>query len=214
MQALTGEEGQGFDDFLHQGFSHLRDQLGAQVGAQLGQQPLSGDDALKGFNQIMGQLNARPLAAAPVTAAEAAANALNEPKPLDTPVGSKQWSQGVGERIQWMMNRGLEQAQIRLNPQHLGPLEIRLSMLNDHANVSIVAQHAVTREAIEQSLPRLREMLQEANVNLGDVDLSQRDAPNQQEQAQRGRAPDGRGFANELEGDGASEELPATVAVP
>lgn len=98
---------------------------------------------------------------------------------LDTPMGSKAWEQGVGERIHWMLGNGLAKAEIRLNPQHLGPLEIRISLQNDQTHVSILAQHGATKDAIEASLPRLREMFQDANLNLGTVDVGRREAQQQ-----------------------------------
>lgn len=98
---------------------------------------------------------------------------------LDTPMGTKGWEQGVGERIHWMLGNGLAKAEIRLNPQHLGPLEIRVNLHNEQTHVSILAQHSATRDAIEASLPRLREMFQDANLNLGNLDVGRREAQQQ-----------------------------------
>jgi len=94
---------------------------------------------------------------------------------LDMPVGQPEWSQALGERLQWMVGRNIQQAEVRLSPPHLGPLEIRVALQHDQASVSFVAHHAATRDAIEAALPRLREMLGEANINLADVDVGQRD---------------------------------------
>ncbi|MEW8283797.1 MAG: hypothetical protein AB2767_15245, partial [Candidatus Thiodiazotropha taylori] len=44
--------------------------------------------------------------------------------PLNTPVGQPGWDQAVGERIQWMVNQNIQQAEIKLTPPNLGPLEI------------------------------------------------------------------------------------------
>ncbi len=207
LQSMSDAE--GFDDFMQRGFSQFRDQLGSQLSQQL-----SSDSSLKGFDQIMSQMNAARSAVTPTaTPVDPTASVLTQTKSLDIPVGAKQWSEGVGERIQWMMNKGIDQAQIRLSPQHLGPLEIRVSMLNDQANVSIMAQHAVTREALENSLPRLREMLQESNLTLGSMDVGQREAPEQQRQAQ-GEGGDASGFGGAGlgdEGDGSAELAAAQV---
>lgn len=95
---------------------------------------------------------------------------------ISTPVGQPGWGTAVGERIQWMLGQQLQQAEVRLSPPHLGPLEIRISLQNDIANVHFAAAHAATREAIEAALPRLREMLGEANLNLGNVDVGSQEA--------------------------------------
>ncbi len=89
--------------------------------------------------------------------------------------GESAWSQALGERVLWMAGRDMQQAEVRLNPPQLGPVEIRVRVHNDQASVSFVAQHPFTREALETSIPRLREMLGDANINLADVDVGQRD---------------------------------------
>ncbi|EGW55553.1 flagellar hook-length control protein-like protein [endosymbiont of Tevnia jerichonana (vent Tica)] len=105
---------------------------------------------------------------------------------LDMPVGQPEWNQSLGDRLQWMIGRNIQQAEVRLSPPHLGPLEIRVSLHNDQASVSFVAQHAATRDAIEAALPRLREMLGEANINLADVDVGQRDPRTFDHQQEKG----------------------------
>jgi len=92
---------------------------------------------------------------------------------LDTPMNSSRWGENFSQRVQWVVNQSMSGAQIRLNPQHMGPVEVRIQMQNDQAVVSFTAQHGATREAIDAALPRLREMLSEQNVNVVDIDVSQ-----------------------------------------
>jgi len=101
---------------------------------------------------------------------------------LDTPVSSARWGQEFGQRIQWMVNQSLSGAQIRITPQHMGPIEVRVHMQNDQATIAFTAQHGATREAIDAALPRLREMLSDQNVNVVDVDISQHSFAEQREQ--------------------------------
>ncbi|MCU7811520.1 MAG: flagellar hook-length control protein FliK [Candidatus Thiodiazotropha sp. (ex Notomyrtea botanica)] len=96
--------------------------------------------------------------------------------PLQVPVGQAGWDSAVGERIQWMVSRQVQSAEIKLTPPDLGPLEIKLSVQNDQTNVSFVASHATTRDALEAAIPRLREMFGEINLNLANVDVSQQQA--------------------------------------
>jgi flagellar hook-length control protein FliK len=70
----------------------------------------------------------------------------------------------------------MQQAEIKLTPPDLGPLEIKITLHNDQTNVSFVANHAATRDALEAAIPRLREMFNEANLNLGHVDVGQQQA--------------------------------------
>jgi flagellar hook-length control protein FliK len=74
-----------------------------------------------------------------------------------------------------MADKGLQSATIRLQPDHLGPVEIRLRVDADGASqVQFSAQHAHARDALEAAIPRLRELfadhgldLRQANVDAG-----------------------------------------------
>jgi hypothetical protein len=96
--------------------------------------------------------------------------------PLNTPVGQPGWDKAVGERIQWMVNQNVQQAEIKLTPPNLGPMEIKISLQNDQTSVTFIATQAPTREALEASIPRLREMFGEINLNLANVDVGHRQA--------------------------------------
>ncbi len=75
----------------------------------------------------------------------------------------------MGERVLWMAGNGVQQARLNLTPPHLGPVEIQIRVKNEQASVNFIAQHPFTRDALEASIPRLREMLGESNLNLADV---------------------------------------------
>ncbi len=96
--------------------------------------------------------------------------------PLNLPVGQPGWDQGLGERVQWMVNQNIQQAEIKLTPPNLGPLEIKISVQHDQTHVTFLAAQAPTREALEASIPRLREMLGEINLNLANVNVGQQQA--------------------------------------
>jgi len=111
--------------------------------------------------------------------ASATVSVPTSPLPIDLPPGHKGWNQAIGERMMWMIGNRVQAAEVRITPPHLGPIDIRISIQNDQTSVSFVAQHAVVREALEASIPRLREMLGESNLQLANVDVGQRDANEQ-----------------------------------
>lgn len=92
---------------------------------------------------------------------------------IGTPVRDSAWGEQMGERVLLMAANQLKTAEIRLTPAELGPLRVQISMDDGATNVSFHAQHAVTREAIEQALPRLREMLAENGLSLGQADVGE-----------------------------------------
>jgi flagellar hook-length control protein FliK len=93
-----------------------------------------------------------------------------------TPVGQQGWGDEIGTHLAIMAANGREAASLRLSPEHLGPLEVQISMKDGQANVVFGASNPETRNALEQSLPRLREMFAAQGLTLGNANVS-RDAP-------------------------------------
>ncbi|NOQ93129.1 MAG: hypothetical protein GQ547_00670, partial [Methylophaga sp.] len=92
---------------------------------------------------------------------------------LQPSMQSEAWGRVLSSRVVWMAREGVQQVELRLNPANLGPVDVKLHMNNDQANVTFVAQNAATRDALEQALPRLRESFQENGMNLANADVSE-----------------------------------------
>ena len=104
-------------------------------------------------------------------------------------VGDAHWDQGLGERLVWMAGQRHQVAQLHLNPPDLGPLTITLTLERDQASAQFVCAQAAVREAIEAAMPRLRDMLAESGITLGNVDVGAQAFPepsSQQERTRRG----------------------------
>jgi flagellar hook-length control protein FliK len=86
-------------------------------------------------------------------------------------VGERGWDQGVGEKLVWMVNQKHQVAQLHLNPPDLGPLKITISLDQNQASAQFVSAHASVREAIEVAMPRLREMLADSGITLGNASV-------------------------------------------
>ena len=105
-----------------------------------------------------------------------AATAAPTPSPhtaqtIDVPVRDAAWGDAIGERVMMMASNRLQTAEIRLTPAELGPLRVQVSVDDGLANVTFHAQHAVTREAIEQALPRLRDLLADNGLTLNQANV-------------------------------------------
>ena len=109
-----------------------------------------------------------PATSAGHPASAAATPTLN----LNVPFNQAGWDKALGERIQWLVGKGIQNANIRLNPAHLGPMEVRIQIQHDQANVQFTSAHGVVRDALEAALPRLRDMFDSSGVQLVDVDVS------------------------------------------
>jgi flagellar hook-length control protein FliK len=110
------------------------------------------------------------VAAGELTYAAAAQQAMDL---IGTPVRDSAWGEQLSERVVLMASNQFKTAEIRLTPAELGPLRVQVAVDDGAANVTFHSQHAVTREAIEQALPRLREMLAENGLSLGQADVSE-----------------------------------------
>lgn len=100
---------------------------------------------------------------------------------INVPVGHAAWEQNLARQVLQAGHAQLRQLHIRLNPSHLGSIEIRLQLEGDSANIAFSSQHAVVRDAVEASLPRLREMFSGSGINLGDVDVGGQNSAREQE---------------------------------
>lgn len=103
---------------------------------------------------------------------------------VDLPVGQPKWGGEFAQKIVWLTSQQQQVAEIHLNPAHLGPVDVMLSITQDQATAQFSSPHLAVREAIEQALPKLREMLAENGIQLGNVtvgaDSFQQDSRQQQ----------------------------------
>ena len=106
----------------------------------------------------------------------------NKPEipPMTKHFSHPEWNKEMGERVVWMHKQAIPSAELRLNPEHLGPIKIKINVSQDQATVAFTAQHAVVKEAIEASLPKLRELFSAQQLNLSDVNVSQNNSEQKQ----------------------------------
>ncbi|KIF51560.1 flagellar hook-length control protein FliK [Vibrio owensii] len=109
----------------------------------------------------------------------------------------------VAEKVQMMMSKNLKNLDIRLDPPELGRMQIRMTMNNDLANVHFTVANPQARDLIEQTLPRLREMLAQQGMQLADSSVQQQSSSQQQSgyanAEQNGQSSQGRGFSGQLD---------------
>jgi len=102
------------------------------------------------------------------------------------PVGSSRWGDAVAQRVSMMLQDKHQQIDMQLNPPHLGPMEVRLTMSGEQASVVFSSQHASVREALAAATPRLTMLLADQGIQLSNVQVAS-DSLNQhaQQQAQQ-----------------------------
>lgn len=87
-------------------------------------------------------------------------------------VGTPAWDQALGQKVTWMIAGEQQSASLTLNPPDLGPLQVVLNVTNSQANATFVAAQPEVRQALEAAMPRLRDMLSDAGIQLGQATVS------------------------------------------
>lgn len=88
-----------------------------------------------------------------------------------TPVGSPHWENAVGNSLVVMTGAGHDRAELVLTPPQLGRIEVSIAMKGDEASAVFVSANPVVRDALESALPRLREILADAGITLGQTQV-------------------------------------------
>lgn len=77
----------------------------------------------------------------------------------------------LDEALRWMTGNGLQNAELRVAPDALGPITIHVRMDGDTASVMFGSGHEQTRQALEASLGGLRDALAAGGMTLGDTSV-------------------------------------------
>jgi len=103
---------------------------------------------------------------------------------IDVNVTRPDWQPSLGQRLVWMVSHGQQRAELKLDPPQLGRVDVQIVMQGDRAQLVFAAETSVSRELLEQSLPRLREMMADAGVELDTVDVANRERQSSQQDAE------------------------------
>jgi flagellar hook-length control protein FliK len=78
---------------------------------------------------------------------------------------------GLGARVTWMAEQRIDHAQIRVSPESLGPIDVRLQLDGHRVNAQFHAANADVRQALESGMDRLRDMLGRQGMELGQAQV-------------------------------------------
>lgn len=91
---------------------------------------------------------------------------------VQTPVNAHNWVDELGQKINWVANKDNGRAELILNPPHMGKIEVSINLNGDQASASFTAANPSTREALQDAMPRLKEVLADAGIQLGQANVS------------------------------------------
>lgn len=173
----------------------------AALKAALGAKGLGGIEELRGAHGSDGQLAHQVAAAAGQQGLSATqtlrADQMQPQQSAPLHLSKEMSADDMAERVQVMMSKNLKHVDIRLDPPELGRLHIRMNMHGDGASVQFTVSNQQARDALEHSMPRLREMLAQQGVQLADTSVQQQNSGQQQRYAAGGGGQSGQTAGNE-----------------
>lgn len=90
----------------------------------------------------------------------------------------------LNDSVRYMMNSRIQSAEIRIDPPELGSMQIKISMNGDQASVSMVVQNQQAKDMLDQSVPKLKEMLEQQGIELGESNISEHQHNGEQQAGQ------------------------------
>lgn len=91
---------------------------------------------------------------------------------LPVAVDQPQWQESLAQQIILFKRHNIEQAEIRLNPEELGSLQIKLSMHDGKMQLHMAAAVGVVKGILESALPYLRTSLAEQGIELQQTEVT------------------------------------------
>ncbi len=164
----------------------LADAGGARPGATQAQAPVVGRADVDPSMSLEGVDAAEPVATTSVAAPprDHSLRAYQGTAPataqVEVPVGRPGWNEAVLEKVMWFSAQRIGSAEIHLNPAELGPLSVRISTHQEQASIYFSSHHASVRDALDQALPRLREMFDSQGIQLLDAGVGEQRHARQQ----------------------------------
>jgi len=134
-----------------------------------------------------------------------AAQAAAASEELTAHVGTDAWNDQVGQKVVYMVGAEDQTASLTLNPPDLGPLQVVLSVSNGQADVTFSSNQLEVRQALENALPRLQEMMSESGIALGNATVNAGMSNGGQAQQDRAAASSGFGRGNNGRGNGGND---------
>jgi flagellar hook-length control protein FliK len=114
-------------------------------------------------------------------------------------VGTPAFANELGQQIAWMSHGDIKEASIRLHPEDMGQLDVKISVHENRVDVAFAAQHPAAVQAVNQTLTQLDTMLAHHGLQLGQAQVGQ-------QKAGQGDQGHGKAFAQAAQGRGETGE--------
>lgn len=161
------------------------------------------------MQQAAAQTSISNIQAPAAIAATVAATALVNPAvaveqtEITAKLGTDRWNAEVGQKVVWMVGAEQQSATLTLNPPDLGPVQVVIQVHNDQADTTFISQNPEVRQALQDGLSVLRDMMASSGVQLGEANIHSHEQSQQQQHSKHTQ-----------QGQGNSGAMPDVLAAP
>lgn len=136
-----------------------------ESGSEANAESADSNNPLQSGNIVTaGQLAIREGAAAPLKAAA-------------PPVPVEKFGQEMGRflvsKLEIIKSGSLSEAKISLFPEHLGQVDVKITMQNGHMVAQFMTEHSFAKESLEAQMAQLRAALQSQGLQVGKLEVTQ-----------------------------------------
>ncbi len=179
------------------GFALERRQIVTTTATAVSSTMLSGDSP--GDPAVLPMTGGMPMNAAAAPSYALGSPLAAQPDPLTTPLRvpdptlqhefrAEQFAEQVGRRMLQQIREDRWTVNLQLDPQRLGPMDIELQLEGNQVTAQVGVANAEVRNLLEAALPKLRESLDSAGLNLANWSFAQSGAREYREFAQQSAA--------------------------
>ncbi len=159
-------------------FAEALTALGAESGRAQDSTSLLASGRVQSLMDVSGQQLASATAKLPADGAGLRGYVTS----VDVPVGHAEWGDKLIGKLAWLTANKLSVAEIHLTPPDMGPMEVRVQVQHEQANITVHSANPAVRDQLELHSHRLRDMLSEHGLSLEQFDVA--DSPQQQADGQ------------------------------
>ncbi len=94
----------------------------------------------------------------------------NSTKPFES-LGSGT-ADNIVQKAKLFMEGGKSEVKIQLNPPELGIIKLEFAVEDDNLEAKITVERSAVKDVIEKDIPRLRELISNADIDVGKLDVS------------------------------------------
>lgn len=115
------------------------------------------------------------------------ADAARTDVPAVAPDGGPTTEMRVAEQVSYWIGRGAQNAELEVDGLGEGPVKVSIELQGQEARVEFRADQAQTRQVLQDSMPHLRELLEQEGLVLSGMSIGSSGAENGQGQSSEGR---------------------------